>query len=91
MPIRRMSIEEYYKEYKKLRKGVYVAKTIHIPQKTVEKLNQISEISGIPVLRLISSIITQFALTYSYDELVVPHLEVIVNEDEDREAVNKGE
>lgn len=89
MPTKRMSIEEYYNEYRKLRKGAYVSKTINLPQKTVEKLNQISDLSGITVTKLMSSIITQFVLQYNYDELIVPRLEVIVNED--RETVDESE
>lgn len=78
--IKKMKMEDYVKEYNKLRQGQYIKLEIYLPYKVSQKLGQIARMVGTKKNIVISHMLTQLALQYDYEHMLLPDLKFIVDD-----------
>lgn len=77
VPVKDMTLKEYYEEFTYLRGGKNVAVTyLNIPSNTYRRISTISKMNGIKISTMISHMLTLATLLYDIDTLMIPILRV---------------
>jgi hypothetical protein len=77
VPVKDMTLKEYYEEFIYLRGGKNVAVTyMNIPDNTYKRISTLSKMNGTRISVMISHLLTLATLLYDIDTLMIPILRV---------------
>ncbi len=79
--IKTITLQEYFTRYKELRDSQLTEIKFYIPQKVKTELVRMAHKCGMSLGSFLSHLLTQVAIQYDEDALILPVVRVVVDED----------